>query len=156
MSNVSFNTPDLFERILHLKRSTVFSDVPTDALRVVAQELKQEGFVTGDRVFDINELGECMYIIERGSIGISLNSKPTVKEFVAELGPGECFGEMGMLDDLPRSGTAHVLEDTQCLSLEKSRLQALIVRYPELALGILRSMSLRLREANEKIESRSV
>jgi len=151
MTTAVFTAPDLFERILMIKRSMVFSDVPTDNLRVVANELKEEGFVAGERVFDINEHGDHMYIIESGAVGISIHPKPSVKEFVAVLGPGECFGEMGMLDDLPRSATAHVLEDTRCLMLEKARLHALITRYPELALGILRSMSLRLREANEKI-----
>lgn len=151
MTTTVFTTPDLFERILMIKRSMVFSDVPTDNLRVVANELKEEGFVAGERVFDIHEQGDHMYIIESGAIGISIHPKPTVKDFIAVLGPGECFGEMGMLDDLPRSATAHVLEDTRCLMLEKERLHALIIRYPELALGILRSMSLRLREANEKI-----
>jgi CRP-like cAMP-binding protein len=152
MTTAVYTIPDLFERILMIKRSQVFSAVPTDSLRVVANELKEESFVAGERVFDIHEQGDHMYIIESGSVGISLHPKPEVKEFVAVLGPGECFGEMGMLDDLPRSATAHVLEDTRCLTLEKSRLYALIIRYPELALGILRSMSLRLREANEKID----
>lgn len=146
--------PNLFERIMMLKRSTVFSSVLTEDLRVVANELTTEQYVAGERVFDIREQGDHMYIIETGAIGISLHPQPHVKKFVAKLGPGECFGEMGMFDEQPRSATAHVLEDAQLLVLEKSRLKALIGHYPELSLGILRSLSMRLREANAKIDNK--
>lgn len=64
---------------------------------------------------------------------------------------GECFGEMGIMDDLPRSATAHVIEDSVLLVLEKSRFIGIINRYPELALGIMRSISLRLRKTTDKL-----
>ena len=155
MTAITQKEPNLFERILMLKRSMVFSSVTTEDLRVVANELTEEYYLAGERVFDINEQGDHMYIIESGKIGISLSLKNNVKDFVATLGAGECFGEMGMLDDQPRSATAHVVEDAQLLMLEKSRLKALIIHYPELSLGILRGMSLRLREANMHFQNES-
>jgi CRP/FNR family cyclic AMP-dependent transcriptional regulator len=140
---------DLFERILLLKQSPVFSEVSTEDLREVARMLEEETYFTGDRIFDINEFGDHMYILHSGCIGISLNQDPSVKEFVAELRAGDCFGEMNLLDELPRSATAHVLEDSHVLSLEKARLRGLIINYPELSIGMLKSLSLRLREANK-------
>ena len=68
---------------------------------------------------------------------------------MAELGVGDCFGEMNLLDNLPRSATAHVLEDTVVLTLDVNQLHQLIIRYPELALGMLKGLSLRLRESNK-------
>ena len=141
---------DMFERILLLKQSPMFSEVSTEDLRIVAQMLEEENYFKGDRIFDINEFGDHMYILHNGRIGISLHSDPAILEFVAELGPGECFGEMNLLDELPRSATAHVLEDTMVLSLEKSRLRGLIINYPELSIGMLKGLSLRLRAANLK------
>lgn len=128
----------------------MFSEVSTEDLRVVAQMLEEESYFTGDRIFDINEHGDHMYILQSGKIGISLSQDPTIKEFVVELGPGECFGEMNMLDELPRSATAHVLQDALVLSLEKSRLRGLVINYPELSMGMLKGLSLRLRAANQK------
>ncbi len=139
---------DLFERILLLKKSPMFSEVATEDLRIVAQMLEEENYFTGDRIFDINELGDHLYILQSGRIGISLNPDPSVRDFIVELGTGECFGEMNLLDELPRSASAHVLEDSLVLSLEKSRLRGLIVNYPELSLGMLKGLSLRLRKAN--------
>jgi CRP-like cAMP-binding protein len=142
---------DLFERILLLKHSPVFAEVKTEDLRVVAQSLEEEQYFKGDRVFDINEFGDRMYIIQSGRVGISLHKDSSKQDFVAELKAGDCFGEMNLIDELPRSATAHVLEDSLLLSLEKSRLRGLVINYPELSLGMLKGLSLRLRDANQKL-----
>jgi len=141
---------DIFDRILLLKNSPVFEQTPTEDLRFVAQAMDAENYLQGERIFDIHENGDHMYVIQSGRVGISLNENPKVKEFVAELGEGDCFGEMNLLDNLPRSATAHVLEDTVVLTLDTNQLHQLIIRYPELALGMLKGLSLRLRESNKK------
>ena len=133
------------ERLLLLKRSPLFSEVLTDDLRAVTSQLKEVACFAGERVFDINDPSDRMYIVMSGRVGISLDDDPRVRRFIRVLGPGECFGEMGLLDNLPRSGTAHVIEDAVLLALEEEKLRALVISYPELALGLLRSLSMRLR-----------
>jgi len=138
-----------FDRILLLKNSTIFAEVAVEDLQVVAQALDTEFYVKGDRIIDINEQGDRMYMIHKGLIGISVHSDPEVKEFVATLGPGEFFGEMNLLDDLPRSATAHVIEDAELFSIERGKLRNLIINYPELSFGMLKSLSMRLRKTNK-------
>jgi len=138
----------IFDRILLLKNSTIFSEVAIEDLQVVAQALETEFYVKGDRIFDINEQGDRMYMIHTGRIGISTQQNPEVKEFVAVLEPGEFFGEMNLLDDLPRSATAHVLDDSELFSIERGKLRNLVINYPELSFGIMRSLSMRLRNTN--------
>ena len=147
---------DLYDRILLLKKSGFFGQVKTEDLKMVAQSLEEENYFIGDRVFDVDEYGDCMYVIQQGRVGISLEKNVQLKNvnFVAEMGAGECFGEMNLLDDLPRSASAHVIEDSVLLSLEKSRLKGLIVNYPELSLGMLKGLSLRIREANMRNTSK--
>ncbi|WP_018232953.1 Crp/Fnr family transcriptional regulator [Thioalkalivibrio thiocyanodenitrificans] len=141
-------TADLFERILLLKQSPIFDQLPTEDLGVVARHLEEERYFSGDRVFDLGEHGDRVYFLLSGRIGVYLRPTRAAEEFLTELGPGECFGEMNLLDGLPRSATAHVLDDSVVLSLEKSKLRGLIINYPELSLGMLKSLSLRLRKAN--------
>lgn len=143
------------ERLLLLKRSPLFGEVPTDDLRVVVEQLREEACFAGERIFDIHDPGDQMYILVSGKVGISLAEDPRSRDFVSVLGPGECFGEMGLLDDQPRSATAHVLEDAVVLCLEREKLRGLVVSYPALAFGLLRSLSLRLRNANEMIAMRA-
>ena len=137
------------ERLLLLKRSPLFHEVLTDDLRAVTSQLKEVACFAGERVFDINDPSDQMYIVMSGKIGISLDDDPQVRRFIRVLGPGECFGEMGLLDHLPRSGTAHVIEDSVLLALEEEKLRTLVISYPELAFGLLRSLSMRLRGAHD-------
>ena len=139
----------IFDRILLLKNSTIFSEVAVEDLQIVAQALDTEFYVKGDRIFDINEQGDRMYMIHTGQIGISTHPDPEVKEYVATLGSGEFFGEMNLLDDLPRSATAHVLENSELFSIERGKLRNLVITYPELSFGMMKSLSIRLRNANE-------
>jgi CRP-like cAMP-binding protein len=144
---------DFFERILILKSTSIFSEVNTDDLRVVVEEMQEEAYFPGEHVFEINDPSDRMYIVLTGKIGISIHRNLKVKDFVTELGPGECFGEMGSIDGAPRSGTAVVLEDSLLLYLDKLKLHGLIAGYPELALGLLRGMSVRVRETSDKLIS---
>lgn len=144
---------DLFARVLLLKRSALFAETNTEDLRVVAEELVEEVYLAGERIFDIGEQGDHAYILESGRIGISLHADPLVREFLRTLGPGELFGEMSLLDNLPRSATAHVLQDSHILSLEKGKLRGLLLSYPELGLGLLRGLSLLLRTTSSRLSS---
>ena len=140
---------DFFDRIVILKKTPIFAEVSTDDLRVVVEEMQEEAYFAGERVFDINDPSDRMYVVLTGKIGISLRPDPKVRDYVSTVGPGECFGEMGPLDGSPRSATAHVLEDSQLLHLDKLKLHGLIASYPELALGLLRGMSMRVRNTSE-------
>ena len=144
---------DLFDRILFLKECSIFSKVTTDDLRHVAQALEEDVFFAGERAFDINDRGDHLYIVTEGKIGISIDPDPSKKEYIAYVGPGEAFGEMNLVDDLTRSATAHVIKDTRVLSLEKSRLGALLLSYPEIGIGIMRALSLKVRESHARTQS---
>lgn len=136
------------KRILLLKRVPFFALLRTDQLARAAPLLEPVGWTAGARVFDKGDPGGEMYIVVSGRIGISLHDDSTVKDFVAEFGDGECFGEMSILDDLPRSATAHALVYTEALALGKEKLNGLLTSYPELGIGMLHALSRRLREAN--------
>lgn len=143
---------DIFERVLLLKDSNIFSEVKTEDLLHLARALEDEMYAKGDRVFDINDRGDRLYIIQSGMVGITTDSNPRVQNYVITLGPGNTFGELNLLDDLPRSATAHIVEDSHILSLEKERLHQLILNHPEISFGILKSLSLRLRHTTTKLQ----
>jgi len=140
---------DLFEKILLLKKSDMFDQINTDDLRYVADALVEEKFFAGDIVFERDDRGDNMYVIIDGEIGIALDD--TKDSYVTRLTSGKCFGEMNLLDDLPRSATAVVIKDTTVLKLSQPRLRGLLVSYPELGLGMLKAMSLKLRNTTQMV-----
>jgi CRP/FNR family transcriptional regulator, cyclic AMP receptor protein len=142
---------DFFDRIVILKATPIFCEVSTDDLVVVLDEMLEDGYVKGERVFEIRDPSDRMYVVLTGKIGISINPDPNVEDYVTVVEAGGCFGEMGPLDGAPRSGTAHVIEDSQLLYLDKLKLRGLIASYPELAFGLLHGLSTRVRDTSEKL-----
>lgn len=139
----------LFERILLLKRVPWFELLRTDQLRYIAALLDTADWARGEPVFFRGEPALHMYIVVKGAVGISL-SDTVPGELIATIDAGECFGELGMFDDLPRSATAIALDDTEALALEKEKLRGLLMAYPELGLSMLRALSRRLRATNDR------
>ena len=60
---------DFFERIVILKRAPIFAEVATDDLRVVVEEMQEDAYFKGERVFDIGDPSDRMYIVLTGKIG---------------------------------------------------------------------------------------
>jgi len=135
-----------YEKILLLKKVPFFELLRTDQLHRIVSILEPAGWAKGESVFEKDDPADSMYLIVSGNIGISLNGEPD--QLVAELGYGDFFGEMGVLDDMARSATAHVLMNTEALMLEKEKLYGLLRAYPELGIGMLKALSRRVRAVN--------
>jgi len=134
-----------FERVLLLTKVPLFACLRTDQLSRLAPLLEPVVWPKGVRVFDMGEIGLELYIITAGRVGISIDPDPSRQVFISELKAGDSLGEMALIDNEPRSATAHVLEDTQALALDNEKFQGLLLSYPELGIGMLRALSQRLR-----------
>lgn len=140
-----------FERVLLLAKVPLFAYLRTDQLNRLAPLLEPVAWPKGARVFDMGDMGMELFIITSGHIGISVDPDPNRQVFINELRAGDCLGEMSLIDNEPRSATAHVLEDTEALALEKEKLHGLLMTYPELGIGMLRALSLRLRSLTARL-----
>ena len=97
------------------------------------------------------ELGNEMYIILRGEVGVYItNAMGTLTE-VSTLKDGGFFGEMAIFDRLPRSASCIALEDTICVSISKENLVDFICECPDMAEKILENMSMRIRKLNNDL-----
>lgn len=139
---------DLYERLLLLKKMPLFSEVYTEDLEAIAEVMEEDHFQAGDIVFRKDDPADRMYIVVDGRVGVTLSSHPRDAEFVMEAGPGECFGEMSLLDGLPRSASVIVLEDTDMLTVEKAKLHNILLQHPAIAIGMLAHLSHLVRQAN--------
>ena len=83
----------------------------------------------------------------------SLSDEQGHEVILAIMGPNEYFGEMGLLDDLPRSASVETLEACEMLRFSKSGFMACLKDNFDLAMIIIRNLVKRLREADRKIES---
>ena len=102
----------------------------------------------GEFVFREGDLGTEMYIIHEGKIEI-LNRMGGKDVVLAVLEKGDFFGEMSVLEDLPRAASARALTDTRLLKINGSTFDQMLRDNPEVAVRMMRKLSRRLRETDE-------
>jgi hypothetical protein len=101
----------------------------------------------GDFIFREGELGTEMYIVNEGRIEISKHVGGEDK-VLAQLEKGDFFGEMAILEDLPRAASARALSDARLLMINGSTFDQMLRTNPEIAVRMMRSLSRRLRETD--------
>ncbi|HEY9069747.1 MAG TPA: cyclic nucleotide-binding domain-containing protein [Candidatus Ozemobacteraceae bacterium] len=140
------------EKILFLKRISIFKSLSSQELRMVAEVVSEEEFAAGEVLFQEGQLGDCMYLVVEGRVAIITGVPPKFKT-LAVFETGDFFGEMGLYDDKPRAATAMAREASRLLVLRKNDFCELISEYPEVALGIMKELNQRLRDTNMKLRS---
>ena len=106
----------------------------------------------GTVLFREGDPGEKMFLIRAGKVNIVKRISDS-EITLAVLGPGEFFGEMALLEKLPRSASATVAEDAQLIEIEQEHFDTLVRKSGEIAMRMLRRLSGRLREAGRQIQS---
>lgn len=105
----------------------------------------------GTVLFREGDPGEKMYVIRSGKVNIWKRISDS-EMTLAVLGPGEFFGEMALLESLPRSAGATVVEDAELIEVEQSAFETLVHRNSRIAVRLMRRLSSRLREAGRQIQ----
>lgn len=105
----------------------------------------------GDYICHEGQMGDEMYIVLSGSVGVYINSllEDTIK--VSTVDAGNFFGEMSMLDKSPRSASCVAEEDTVCIAISEANLFRLISTCPEITRQLLVNLSERIRDLNDKL-----
>jgi len=117
----------------------------------------KENFKAGEEIFGEGEKGDKFYLILKGEVRISKIISGVGEEALRVLKKGEYFGEMSLIDDEPRSAHAIANTDVDLMVIDRSDFEKLLSEDKELAYKLLwslvRTLSQRLRETNEKIKS---
>lgn len=108
-------------------------------------------FKKGDTIIREGDPGKEMFVIEEGEVEI-LKGEPGSERRLGTLSQGDFFGEMSVIDDLPRAATARALTDGHLLAIDHSTFDLMLRQYPEVAIRMLRRMSARMREAEKRAE----
>ncbi len=96
------------------------------------------------------EHGDCMYVVQEGQVEVLLETAQR-EERLAELGPGDVFGEMALFEREVRSATVRALGEARVLTVDRKGFLRRVHEDPSLAYRILQTMSRRLREANARL-----
>jgi CRP/FNR family transcriptional regulator, cyclic AMP receptor protein len=123
----------------------LFSGVQPEDLAAVAGRAIEVDFPADRVIARQGEIGTGFFLVVEGSVRVIRDG-----EEVAILGPGEFFGELSVLDGLPRVAQVVAIEPTRCLALASWDFERALLDSPTLALAILRGLAARVRSVTEQ------
>lgn len=144
-----------------LKSLKLLHGIPEDKLTALGDFLVAREFADGAVVFEEGTQGASLFFVAEGAVRIAKQLKSTeggaasFKE-LALLGPGDCFGEMSIIEgDLPRSASAIASGSANLFELDRDQLHRWLGANPQLAIGffsrLVATLSARLRRSSNEL-----
>ena len=146
-------TPGSTEELL--SRVPLFTELSPAQLTHMAQVAVRRSYPQGARVFHEGDHSDACYIIRAGSCRVTREHSDGRAITLANLGPGDIFGELAMLDGEVRSASVETLTDTELLALPAIDVKGLLTKRPEITVKLVAALTRRLREANERVSRQS-
>src|SRR5579863_6790783 len=136
----------------YLKQVPLFTGLAEDEIQELMALAKRRTFRSGEVIFHRDDPGQVLYVIKEGKVKICLISPDGQEISLAVLGKGDCFGELALLDGLPRSADAIALEKVECYTLQRSDFHNAIMKNPKIAIQVLEALTKRLRNTDNMVE----
>jgi signal transduction histidine kinase len=136
--------------VVALEASKLFCQLSPPELCALRRVARERGFAAGQEIFREGDNGDGVYVVRDGIVEISGLVDGSVRLVLSQVGPGDIFGEMAVIEDKPRSAGAVAKADVSVYFIPRAEMLALVERSPALALALLREISHRLREFNRQ------
>ena len=132
-----------------LRPVELFQHLNDDQLSLLAEHSREVNFKKNAILMTEGDRGESMYVITSGQVKVFVSDDDGKELVLYQQGAGAVIGDIALLDDEPRSASVSTLEKTTALMVAKSGFKQCISQSPEMSLGIIRSLTQRLRQATE-------
>jgi CRP/FNR family cyclic AMP-dependent transcriptional regulator len=136
-----------------LKSVPLFAGFPDEQLRMLVPAIARRSAARGSIIMAAGDPTDSLYIVISGRLKVMMGDADGKEVILSILGPGEFFGEMGLIDDSPRSASVVALEPCELLSLARRDFKRCLAENFEMAMAVMRGLVRRLREADRKIGS---
>ena len=132
-----------------LRQVPLFESLDDEAAKKLCELLETLDCEAQKVLFRAGDAGDAMYLIERGKVRISVQATDGRELTLTELGRGDFFGEMALLNREPRSANAAVAEEARLAVLSREDFLSFMRSNPNVALEMLTALANRLRHTDE-------
>ena len=136
-----------------LKAVPLFATFPEEQLRMLSMVVTRKSAPRSTTIMAGGDPTDSLYIVLSGRLKVMMSDAEGKEVILSILGPGEFFGEMGLIDDEPRSATVVTIEPCELLSIAKRDFKKSLAENPDMSMAVMRGLVRRLREADRKIGS---
>jgi CRP/FNR family cyclic AMP-dependent transcriptional regulator len=134
-----------------LRTIPLFSQIRESDLERIAQAARERTYPKNSVILFEDDPGDALYVVVSGQVKVVLSAEDGREVILSVRAQGDFFGEMSLIDKEPRSAHVIAMEDSKLLVLRREDFQKILVEMPQIALGLLRAMCTRLRQADDKI-----
>jgi CRP-like cAMP-binding protein len=134
-----------------LKRVPLFSHLDESELTRIAVAARQKSYPKHSMILFEDDPGDALYVVLSGEVKVVLVGEDGREVILSILKEADFFGEMALIDDQPRSAHVIAVTDADLLVLRREEFHQCLQESPHIALGLLRELSRRLRQADDKI-----
>ncbi len=135
------------DRIATLRALPFLQGADESVVQRLANEVVERNFEPGQLILREGTTGREVYLIVSGSVEV-IKGSGGEETVLAQRGPGDVFGEMGLIEDRPRFATVRALGRTRLLELSEGLMRSVFAEQPELLFRTIQVLSSRLREAD--------
>ncbi len=146
---------NLSEEAQSLARVPLFKRLEPKELEHLAEEVDQVNYKAGETIFHEHDRGDALYILEEGSVRIWVMDEDVHEVTLAELKPGDFFGELAVLDRGERSSSATAITDIHLHRLSSDDFQQFLVDHPEASIDVICEIAARMRQTNLLVTQRA-
>jgi CRP/FNR family transcriptional regulator, cyclic AMP receptor protein len=134
-----------------LEKCALFSALDEKRRREIAGYAKLRSYAAGEPVCRLDDRGDSMMAIVLGTVRISLPAVKGKEIILADLGAGELFGEIALLDGKPRSANATALTNCELMVLERHDVLPFLERNPDACIKLMEMLCARIRRSDERM-----
>ena len=136
-----------------LKAVPLFASFPDEQLRMLTGVVTRRSAARSTTIMAAGDATDSLYIVLSGRLKVMMSDADGKEVILSILGPGEFFGEMGLIDEEPRSATVITIEPCELLAINKRDFKKSLAENFEMSMAVMRGLVRRLREADRKIGS---
>ena len=136
-----------------LKTVPLFTSFPEEQLRMLSTMITRKSAPRSTTIMAGGDPTDSLYIVLSGRLKVMMSDEDGKEVILSILGPGEFFGEMGLIDDAPRSASVVAIEACELLAINRRDFKKCLAENFEMAMAVMRGLVRRLREADRKIGS---
>ncbi len=125
-----------------LRRVPLFHGIPDPGLASIARQITERSYESGTVIVKQGETGVGFYMIDEGKVEVEQGGRT-----LRTLGPGDFFGELALMEDVPRTASVIARAPTRCLQLVRWNFRAVLKENPDIAIRVLETAVKRLRRA---------
>jgi CRP-like cAMP-binding protein len=131
----------------------LFSRLSRKDLSRLGRAVVERKYKPGETIVKEGEQAVAFFIVTKGRAEVLSGAESGQPTRLSEFGAGEWFGEMALLEGVPRTATVRAVDDVECLVLSRWDFVAELRTNPHIAVGMLPILSQRLREADDRLRA---